>query len=240
MNVLVTGASRGIGRDTALEFSRLGFNVAACALHSEKALNELGDQIKSRGCNFFGRLCDVSDSNTVNIFWKELLAQFGEIDVLVNNAGIASFGQLCNVSDEEWERVIDINLKGVFNMCRAAYNPMVKRKKGKIINISSVWGEVGASCEVVYSAAKGGVNSFTKALAKELAPSNIQVNGISVGLVDTQMNQSVASETLEELVDEIPMGRMGTSEDIAKAVVALAGAGKYITGQIIRVDGGWI
>lgn len=166
--------------------------------------------------------------------------QFGHIDVLVNNAGISYVGLLTDMSEEDWNRVISSNLTSVFNCCSLAIPEMVRKKSGKIINISSVWGNVGASCEVAYSASKGGMNAFTKALAKELAPSNIQVNAIACGAIDTEMNSLLTDEELSELKNEIPAGRLGRAEEVADLVYQLSRDNTYLTGQIIGLDGGWI
>ena len=165
---------------------------------------------------------------------------FGGIDVLINNAGIASIGLLTDMDIEDWNRILSTNLTSVFSTCRCAVPCMVHNKQGKIINISSVWGIVGASCEVAYSACKGGVNAFTRALAKELAPSNIQVNAIACGVIDTDMNACFSPEERRELEDEIPAGRYGTPEDVAELAFSLAAGHSYLTGQVITLDGGWI
>ena len=162
------------------------------------------------------------------------------LDVLVNNAGIAYIGLLNEMSDKDWNRIIQTNLSSVFYCCRAAIPKMVSNKSGKIINISSMWGTSGASCEVAYSASKAGVHGFTKALAKELAPSNIQVNAVACGVIDTAMNEQLSEEERLSLEIEIPIGRFGTSAEVAHAVFQLAESSSYLTGQIIGVDGGFL
>lgn len=164
----------------------------------------------------------------------------GGVDVLINNAGISHIGLLSEMSYEEWERILHTNLTSVFSCCKLAIPHMVSQKSGRIINISSDWGICGASCEVAYSATKGGINAFTKALAKELAPSNIQVNAIACGVIDTQMNACFSEEERAELADEIPAGRFGTPEETAHLAVQLATGNEYLTGQIITLDGGWL
>ena len=164
----------------------------------------------------------------------------GHLDVLVNNAGISYIGLLMDMSDEDWRQVIDTNLSSVFYCCRAAIPPMISRKSGRIINISSMWGTSGASCEAAYSASKSGVNGLTRALAKELAPSNIQVNAIACGVIDTEMNRQLSAEERKELEDAIPAGRYGTPDEIARIVWDTANAPEYMTGQIIGVDGGYL
>ena len=171
---------------------------------------------------------------------KDTLKTFGAIDVLVNNAGISYVGLLQDMSSENWDRIVRTNLTSVFNCCKLAIPMMLAGGGGKIINISSVWGVAGASCEVAYSATKGGINAFTKALAKELAPSNIQVNAVACGAIDTEMNQWLEEDELLRLVDEIPAGRLGRAEEVADFVYHLGYKGSYLTGQIIRLDGGML
>ncbi len=162
------------------------------------------------------------------------------MDVLVNNAGISYIGLLQDMTSDDWDRIVRTNLTSVFNCCRLAIPYMVEKKCGKIINISSVWGVAGASCEVAYSATKGGINAFTKALAKELAPSGIQVNAIACGAIDTEMNHFLNQEELIDLIDEIPAGRLGKAEEVADLAYHLGYKGSYLTGQVIGLDGGWI
>ncbi|MBO5524526.1 MAG: SDR family oxidoreductase, partial [Roseburia sp.] len=172
--------------------------------------------------------------------FSEVTERFGGIDVLINNAGISHIGLLSDMTIEEWNRIVNTNLTSVFSSCKLAIPYMVHQKAGKIINISSVWGIAGASCEVAYSACKGGVNAFTKALAKELAPSNIQVNAIACGVIDTQMNACFSEEEREALAEEIPAGRFGLPEEVAALALQLATGNDYLTGQIITLDGGWL
>jgi len=162
------------------------------------------------------------------------------LDILINNAGISYIGLFTEMTPDDWRKVIDTNLTSVFNCCRLASPSMIARKSGKIINISSVWGSVGASCEVAYSASKGGINAFTKALAKELAPSNIQVNAVACGVIDTEMNRCFTEEDKQALIEEIPANRMGRSDEVAELVYQLTTGNEYLTGQIIHLDGGWI
>ena len=164
----------------------------------------------------------------------------GGLDVLVNNAGISHFGLLSDMSDEEWQTVMDTNLSSAFYCCREAIPYMISKKQGRIINISSMWGVAGASCEAAYSASKAGLNGLTQSLAKELAPSNIQVNAIACGVIDTEMNARLNEEEQNALKEEIPAGRFGTPEEVAKLALLLAEAPAYLTGQIIRMDGGLI
>ena len=170
----------------------------------------------------------------------KIRTQFGGIDVLVNNAGISYIGLLQDMSSQDWERMLCTNLTSVFNCCKLAIPYMLQQKQGKIINISSVWGVVGASCETAYSATKGGINALTRALAKELAPSNIQVNAVACGAIDTEMNQWMEEDELISLVEEIPSGRLGKAEEVADLVYHLGYKESYLTGQVIGLDGGWI
>ncbi|MEG2774078.1 MAG: SDR family oxidoreductase, partial [Acetivibrio sp.] len=172
--------------------------------------------------------------------FHEIKKQFGSLDVLVNNAGVSYIGLLSDMSIEDWNKIIQTNLTSVFNCCRLASPDMVQQQKGKIINISSVWGKTGASCEVAYSTTKGGINAFTKALAKELAPSNVQVNAIACGAIDTEMNQFLADDELMDLINEIPANRLGRAEEVADFVYAMTHKNEYLTGQVVSLDGGWI
>ena len=171
--------------------------------------------------------------------WDKIQEMDLKIDILVNNAGISHIGLLQDMSYEEWKNLIDINLGSVFTMCRHAIPFMQKEGHGKIVNISSVWGNTGASCEVAYSASKGGINSFTRALAKELAPCNIQVNAVAFGAIDTDMNQFLSMEEREHLIQEIPAGYIASPEEAAQFISSLTDCGTYLTGQVISFDGGW-
>ena len=181
-------------------------------------------------------LCDVSNAREV----ETMIKNAGEIHVLVNNAAVSYVGLLTDMSLREWHQVMDTNLNSLFYICRLVVPQMVHRKEGKILNISSVWGKAGASMEVAYSASKGGVNSFTKALARELSPSNIQVNGIAFGVIDTEMNACFSAEELRLLEEEIPAGRMGSVREAGELIRLIIGAPAYLTGQILTMDGGWI
>ena len=183
---------------------------------------------------------DAGNAADVARMFADIHQTCGHLDVLVNNAGISYIGLLMDMSDENWRQVIDTNLSSVFYCCRAAIPPMISRKSGRIINISSMWGTSGASCEAAYSASKSGVNGLTRALAKELAPSNIQVNAIACGVIDTEMNRQLSAEERKELEDAIPAGRYGTPDEIARIVWDTANAPEYMTGQIIGVDGGYL
>ncbi|HIZ79322.1 MAG TPA: 3-oxoacyl-ACP reductase FabG [Candidatus Lachnoclostridium stercorigallinarum] len=238
--VLVTGASRGIGKAVAVKFASKGYNVAISCLHNEERLMEAKRDIEAFQAPCMAFLGDMGDWNTCQTMFRDVKEQFGPVDVLVNNAGISYVGLLQDMKPEDWDRIIRTNLTSVFNCCRLAVPDMVSAKKGKIINISSVWGVAGASCEVAYSATKGGINAFTKALAKELGPSNIQVNAVACGAIDTEMNKWMSEDDLISLVDEIPAGRLGKAEEVADLVYHLAYKSSYLTGQVIGLDGGWI
>lgn len=239
--VLITGASRGIGRAIALRFAAAGYDLAVCCLSNTAMLENLKKEVFDR----YGTDCliftgDVGDYQTVCRLFKQIDVHFGRLDVLINNAGISYVGLLTDMTSGDWERIVNTNLTAVFHCSKLAVPSMVRQKSGKIINISSVWGCCGASCEVAYSATKGGINAFTQALAKELAPSNIQVNAIACGAIDTEMNTFLTPEERQALSDEIPAGRFGAPEEVAAFALDLAEGHPYLTGQIIRLDGGWI
>ncbi|SHJ68650.1 3-oxoacyl-ACP reductase FabG [Hespellia stercorisuis] len=238
--VLVTGASRGIGRACALAFAGAGFHVFINCSTSIDELNAVGSSIDRLGGTYTAVVGNVGVSADVADIFAQIYRECGSLDVLVNNAGIAHIGLLSDMADDEWNRLIQTNLSSVFYCCRAAIPAMVSKKSGRIINISSMWGTVGASCEAAYSAAKSGVNGLTRALAKELAPSNIQVNALACGVIDTAMNGQLSAEEKRELADEIPAGRFGTPEEVAALALELACAPAYMTGQIIGMDGGYI
>ena len=238
--VLVTGASRGIGKAVAIKFAKKNYNlVINCAVREER-LMQTKKEIESYQVPCLAFLGDMGDMSQCEILFKQIKKQFGTLDVLVNNAGISYIGLLQDMNSEDWDRIIRTNLTSVFNLSKLAIPGMIEQKYGKIINISSVWGNVGASCEVAYSATKGGINAFTKALAKELAPSNIQVNAVACGAIDTEMNQFLEEEDLIRLVEEIPTGRLGNAEEVADLVYHLGYKNAYLTGQVICLDGGWI
>lgn len=238
---LVTGASRGIGRSIALTLAANGYHLMITCHRNAELLEEVKQYIESH----FPVTCityvgDMGDYMTVQQMYSVFCRHFSSLDVLVNNAGISHIGLLTDLSPEEWDRILQTNLSSVFYTCRYGIPLMLRKKNGKIINISSVWGITGASCEAAYSATKGGVNALTKALAKELAPSNIQVNAIACGAIDTEMNSFLDEEELSSLLLEIPAGRMGRPEEVASLVMDLCTGNEYLTGQVIQLDGGWI
>ena len=210
--VLVTGASRGIGKAIAVKFAKKGYNVIINCAHREAELLQAQKEIENYQVNCTAFLGDMGNLETCENLFHIIRKQYGTLDVLVNNAGIAYIGLLQDMSSADWERILNTNLTSVFNCCKLAIPMMLSAGQGKIINISSVWGNVGASCEAAYSATKGGINALTKALAKELAPSNIQVNAVACGAIDTEMNRWMEEDELIGLVEEIPAGRLCKSE----------------------------
>lgn len=239
--VIVTGASKGIGAATAILFAEHHYNVVINYNESFQSASLLARSLSSRGLSAVPMKASVANRLEVELMIKETVYKFGGVDVLVNNAGIACQGLITDIDEYDTDRIFDIDLKGVYNCCRAVTPVMVNQKSGKIINISSMWGQVGASCEVAYSAAKAGVIGLTKALAKELAPSGITVNAIAPGLIETNMNSNISIEDLNAFVEEIPLGRMGGADEIANAVYFLAGEhADYITGQVLGVNGGYV
>ena len=238
MNVLITGISRGIGKAIALEFAKNKYNIIGCAKSDFNGLSDTKNLITSYGVDSYIELCDISNEEKIKKFIYESTNKLGGIDILINNAGISYIGLLQDMSILEWNNIINTNLTSAFLMSKYVIPYMLKKQNGHIINISSVWGNIGASMEVAYSASKGGLNTFTKALAKELAPSNILVNTISPGFIDTEMNKNFEKEELEAIFEEIPLGRAGQTSEVADLVYKIA-TSKYITGQIITIDGGW-
>jgi len=237
--VLVTGGSRGIGKAICKLLATEGYNVVLNYNKSEAQALEIKTELKNIGYNIEIFKADVSIMDQVKDLIKFTINKFGTIDILINNAGISKWGLFTDLTESEWDEIINVNLKSVFNVTSNALPYMINQKSGCIINISSVWGISGASCEVAYSACKGGMNTFTKALAKELAPSNIQVNAIACGCIDTQMNACFSEEEHTALADEIPAGRFGTPKEVADFVLDLSQKHNYLTGQVITLDGGW-
>lgn len=237
---LVTGASSGIGYATVLELSNSYDNIIINSYHNPDKLLAVKKELIDKGVNCTSYVGDISDYTFVNSMLTDSIDRYSAIDLLVNNAGISYVGLLSDMSYEDWRNVIDTNLTSVFNTCNILTPYMVSRKEGHIINISSMWGQVGASMEVAYSASKGGVDAFTKALAKELAPSNVQVNAISCGVVNTPMNSCFSEEDMELLKSDIPADRICEAREVATLIKLIDNAPAYMTGQIIRIDGGLI
>lgn len=240
--VLITGSTRGIGRAIALKYAHMGYDVIINCLNSVDAINALKDEIKHKyKVNCLAYVKDVSQYQKVKEMFQDIYSHYESIDVVINNAGISHIGLFSDLEETEWDRIMNINLKSIYNVCRQAIPTMVRQQKGTIINISSMWGITGASCEVAYSASKGAVNSLTKALAKELAPSHIRVNAIAPGVIDTDMNKCLDDDEMRALKDEIPMGRLGNPEEVADCCYYLSSNdSSYLTGQIITLDGGMI
>lgn len=239
--VLITGASRGIGKGAAVLFAQKNYNVVINYNNSEKEAALLEESIKSFGGSAVCIKADVSKSDEVKNMVDEVQRKFGGIDVAVNNAGISEQKLFSDITYDDWSRMFDVNVTGMFNVCKSVLPWMINQKRGKIINISSVWGMVGASCEVHYSASKAAVIGFTKALAKELGPSNIQVNCVAPGVIKTQMNAGLDTETIEALKQETPLGVIGDPVDIANTIYFLASdKSNFITGQVISPNGGFV
>lgn len=239
--VLITGASRGIGKESAILFAKSGYNVVINYLNSEKSALELCDSLSIYQNNYIAIKADVSDANQVDKMIDFATNTFGTIDVLVNNAGIAQQKLFTEISSNDWDTMFNINVKGVYNCCRKVVPLMIQKKSGKIINISSMWGITGASCEVHYSAAKAAIIGFTKALAKELGPSNINVNCVAPGIIETDMNSALDEETINSLKYETPLGNIGKCNDIAQTILFLASENSsFITGQVISPNGGFV
>lgn len=233
---LVTGASRGIGRAIAEKLADGGYDLWLTCKNSANRLLQVKEYLEEAyGISCRIAVCDAGDFGAV----RNMFAEMERLDVLVNNAGISYIGLLSEMEPEQWQEIMDTNLSSLFYTCKLAIPLMLKRHEGCIVNISSVWGSVGASMEVAYSASKGGVNSFTKALAKELAPSHIRVNAVACGVIDTQMNGCFDEEERRALREEIPADRFGMPEEVAGVVMQVIGAPEYMTGQVIAVDGGW-
>ena len=238
---IITGASRGIGKSIALELTKRGASVVINYKDNDEAARKTLEEIKELGG--YGVLVkgDVANYEFCNELVTKTLNTFSKIDILVNNAAISKVGLFIDMDEKDFDDIMNINIKGTFNMCRNVCPHMISRSKGSIINISSMWGNAGAACEVIYSTSKGAVNLFTKALAKELAPMNIRVNAVAPGVINTEMNSFLSDEEMNELINEIPIGRLGEGNEVANTVAFLASKeSSYITGQIINVDGAFL
>ncbi len=234
--ICITGASRGIGRAIAEAFARDGWELYLICKENLKMMEEAADKWRHEyGVNAACFAVDVADAAAYETFLKDLPV----MDVLINNAGISYVGLMQDMTLSDWRRVMDTNLTSVFLSCKYLLPGMLSRGSGRIINISSVWGEHGASMEAAYSASKGAVNALTKALAKEVAPGNVQVNAIACGLIDTSMNANLSEAEMQALITEIPADRIGRPDEVAALCLQLANAPEYLTGQIITLDGGW-
>lgn len=237
---IITGGSRGIGAATVRLLAAKGHGVVFAYRNAEEFAKTLERNLRAKGFEVLAVRADVSDTEQVRQLFATAEHTFGSVDVLVNNAGIARQQLLTDVTDNDYEDIMATNLGGVFRCCREAIPYFLKHHRGSIVNISSVWGVVGASCESVYSASKAGVIGFTKALAKELGPSGIRVNCLCPGVIDTDMNAMHGKDLLDALAAETPLGRIGTAEEVAEAVYYLASdAASFVTGQVLGVDGGF-
>ena len=233
-NVLITGASRGIGKAVLEEFSKNGYRVFLNYNKSEKEAQKIAEKTGAVLIK-----ADISKSDEVKNMAEFIHKNYGKIDVIVNNAGISQIKLFTDITENDWDRMFDVNIKGMYLVTKAFIDDMISKKRGKIINISSMWGITGGSCEVHYSASKAAVIGFTKALAKELGPSNINVNCVAPGVIDTEMNSHLSDEDIEQLKEETPLCKVGTVDDVAKTVYFLASDNAdFITGQVINVDGG--
>lgn len=236
--VIVTGASRGIGREIVKGLSIKGYTIIANYNKSEEQILELKKELEENKINIDIYKTDVSKREDVKKLIEYVINKYKKIDVLINNAGISQFKEFTQITDEDWEKMINTNLNSVFYMTQETCKNMIHNKKGCIINISSIWGVIGASCEVHYSVSKAGIDAMTKSLAKELGPSNIRVNSIAPGIINTEMNKRLSKEDIENIKNEIPLEKIGNSIDIERCVEWLI-EDEYTTGQIISINGGW-
>ncbi|MHA5219358.1 elongation factor P 5-aminopentanone reductase [Dysosmobacter sp. Phy] len=238
---LVTGASRGIGRAVAMELGRAGYAVCINYLNSEDAARQAAEALRAGGSDAVAIRADVADGTAVAEMVRRTEKELGPVTLLVNNAGVAGQAQFQDITDEMWDRYLAVNLGGARNTIRAVLPHMLSEKRGAIVNISSIWGLRGASCEVAYACTKAAIIALTRSLAMELAPSGIRVNCVAPGVIDTDMVQVLGQETLRDLAEQTPLGRLGRPEDIAHAVAFLASdKASFITGQVLGADGGFI
>ena len=235
---IVTGGAKGIGAEIVRTLAENGYIVILNYNNSKVQAEELKNEMLQKGFNIEVVKADVSNRNEVNSLIEFAIKKFKKIDILVNNAGISLEGLFTDVSEEMWQKIINVNLNSVFNCTQEVLKYMIKEKSGRIINISSIWGETGASCEVAYSTRKAAINGMTKALAKEVGLSNIRVNAIAPGIINTDMNSRLSYEELEQIKEQIPLNRIGNTKDIARCVKWLV-EDEYTTGQIISINGGW-
>ena len=238
--VVVTGASKGIGRAVAKEFANNGYNVVICYNKSVSDAQQLLNEV-SQTTRAIAVKVDVSNEDDVKNMVEIIKKTFGNIDVLVNCAGVSDTRLLIDSTKDDYDFVFDTNMRGTYNTCKLVGREMLSNQSGKIINISSIWGVLGGSCESVYSASKGAIIAFTKALAKELGPNGINVNAVAPGFIQTDMTKNVTEEIKQEIMNNSALGRLGTPEDVAGVVSFLASEkSNFITGQVIGVDGGWL
>ena len=236
--IIVTGASKGIGKEISKELAKKGNTIIANYNKSEKEIKELQQELEKQNIKIDIYKADVSKREEATNLVKYTIQKYGKIDVLINNAGISQIKEFTQITDEDWNNMINTNLNSVFYMSQEACHNMIHNKKGCIINISSIWGITGASCEVHYSVSKAGVDALTKALAKELGPSNIRVNSIAPGIINTEMNAHLSEEEKQNIEEEIPLEKIGKSIDIERCVEWFI-KDEYTTGQVISINGGW-
>ena len=240
-NAIITGASGGIGGAIAIRLAMAGYSLVLLGNRSSEKLKIIEETCLSYGNSVKTLTGNLGDSKMATELFTEAISFFhGNVDVLVNSAGISKVGLLTDMADDEWQDILSVNLSSVFYSCRKVIPSMVHNKQGRILNISSIWGKSGASCEAAYSATKGGMDSLTKSLAKELAPSNIRVNALACGAIHTEMNACFSQDDLDNLCEDIPLGRLGAPEEIATMVWQLYTSPLYLTGEVIKIDGGYL
>lgn len=238
--VLITGASKGIGKATAIRFAREGYAVAINYNNSKEQALSLEQSLIKDGMTAKAFKADVGNTSEVKQMFDDVKNYFGAPKILINNAGISQQKLFCDITDDDWNKMINVNLTGVFNCCKQAVPSMISNHAGKIINVSSIWGVTGGSCEVHYSAAKAGVIGLTKALAKELAPSGITVNCVAPGAIETDMNNEISQEGMEMFAEETPLGRIGRPEEIAECILFMASEkANFVTGHVFNINGGY-
>jgi 3-oxoacyl-[acyl-carrier protein] reductase len=238
---LITGASGGIGAATARDFARRGWGVAVHYHRGKERAEALAAELSQTGVPVMTVEADVADPAQVQKMVDNVLENFCQLDILVCNAGLSHVGLLSDIDEAQWRRLFAVNVDGVYHCCQAALPHFIHRKSGSIVTVSSMWGQVGASCEVAYSATKGAVIAFTKALAKELGPSHIRVNSVAPGAIDTEMNRHLSPEELAALAEETPLERLGQPEEVAKTIAFLASdEASFLTGQVLSPNGGLV
>ena len=238
---LITGGSRGIGAACVRAFARAGYAVVFLYNRSVDAANEMVRSLREEGCDAAAYACDVSETQQVSAVLADILRSYRRIDVLVNCAGIAHIGLFTDMTEDEWDHLFAVNVRSAFSVTKAVLPGMISRQQGSIVNVSSMWGEVGASCEVAYSATKAALIGMTKALAKEVGPSGVRINCVTPGVIDTDMNASLTDDDRASLAEETPLGRIGSAEEVAKTILFLCGEdASFITGQVLGVSGGLV
>lgn len=237
--IIVTGASRGIGREIAKTLAEENYIVVANYNNSEKCANSLKKELEDKGIYIDTYKADISKREEAKSLVDYTINKYKKIDILINNAGKSQLKEFTQITDKDWDEMININLNSVFYMTQETIKNMIHNKNGCIINISSIWGIVGSSCEVHYSVSKAGIDAMTKSLAKELGPSNIRINSIAPGIVQTDMNKNLNNEELTDIINQIPLEKIGKASDIAKCIKWII-EDEYTTGQIISINGGWV